>query len=406
MGELFRRYWIPALLSEELAGPDCAPVRVRLLGEDLVAFRDTAAKVGIIDAHCPHRRAPLFFGRNEEGGIRCVYHGWKFDACGTCTDMPNEPADSPFRQKVKITAYPTFEAAGMVWTYMGPEAEQPPRPDFEWLRAPANCVFVSKTYESCNWLQALEGGLDTSHSSFTHNNDIQDKNSLRSKATAPKLEVEKTPYGYQYVGIRDLKDRGNFVRAYQYIMPAQQMRGAMLNWKSGAMEAVPSIAGHIWTPIDDTHVWVYNFIYASDPAIALTPEFIKEHEHKFGRGADDVLPAYRLTRNAANDYLIDREVQRTRTFTGIEGINTQDYALQEGMEHPFCDRTQERLGTADLAIIAARKLLLEAVREVAEGKQPRGVDPQPYHGVRAAEKIIDKNVDWRIAMAEDIRAKF
>lgn len=406
MGEVFRKYWIPALLSEELPEPDCPPVRVRLLGEDLLAFRDSEGKLGLIDAYCPHRRAPLFWGRNEECGIRCVYHGWKFDVEGNCMDMPNEPAESNFKNKVSIKAYPCWEKGNVIWTYMGPADDQPPVPDYEWLRAPETHYNMSKTFEACNWLQALEGGIDTSHSSFTHNNNINDKNALRQRATAPKLEVEKTDYGFTYVGIRDLKEDGVYVRGYQYIMPAQQMRGAMVRWKDGKMEQFPSIAGHIWVPIDDGHVWVYNFIYSSEPSIPFTPEFVLKHETEFGRGPEDVLPGYRLKRNPSNDYLIDREVQRTRTFTGIEGINTQDYALQETMEKPFCDRSQERLGTADTAIIAARQLLLEATRNVEAGKPVRGLDPIKHGYVRGCDKLLAPGTHWKEGMKEEFVAKY
>src|SRR5271167_594357 len=158
MGQLFRRYWIPAALSEQLPEPDGPPVRCRLLGEDLVAFRDTAGRAGLVGAFCPHRRAPLFFGRNEECGLRCVYHGWKFDRTGACVDMPSEPPDSLFKTKVAIEAYPTWEGGG-VWAYLGPKELQPAPPDYEWVRAPATHRFVSKTFEQANWLQALEGGL-------------------------------------------------------------------------------------------------------------------------------------------------------------------------------------------------------------------------------------------------------
>ncbi|MCL6593139.1 MAG: Rieske 2Fe-2S domain-containing protein [Alicyclobacillus sp.] len=174
MGHVFRRYWVPALLSEELPEPDCPPVKVRLLAEDLVAFRDSTGRVGLFEAYCPHRRAHLFWGRNEECGLRCAYHGWKFDVDGRCVDMPNEPPDSRFKQNVRIPAYPCWEKGGIIWTYMGPPALQPPTPDYEWLRAPETHRFVSKTFEDCNYLQALEGGIDTSHSSFAHNNNLRD----------------------------------------------------------------------------------------------------------------------------------------------------------------------------------------------------------------------------------------
>ncbi len=408
MGEVWRRYWIPALLTEELPEPDSDPVRVELLGEKLVAFRDSSGKVGLIDRYCPHRRVELFFGRNEECGLRCVYHGWKFDAEGNTVDMPNEPDESTFKHKVKIKAYPTWEAAGVVWTYMGPKEDMPPKPDYEWLRAPSNYVHVSKTYEDCNWVQGLEGGIDTSHSSFVHNENIHDTNALRAKCKNPKLEVEKSPSGFAYVGIRDLKEAGVYIRGYQFIMPAQQMRGAMVKWKTGDQEEFPSIAGHIWVPINDEATWVFNFIYSGSPEIPFTEEFVLEHETQFGRGPDDVLPGYRLKRNPSNDYLIDRDLQRNKTFTGITGINTQDYALQETAERPFVDRSLERLGTADTAIITARQLLLEAATQLENGdKNLRGLDPTTHSQVRGCDKLFPPgNIDWRVALKDDLTAKF
>src|ERR1700722_15299749 len=166
MGNLFRRYWIPAALSEQLADPDGAPLRVRLLGEDLVAFRDTDGNVGLVSAFCPHRRAPMFFGRNEDCGLRCVYHGWKFDTTGACVDMPSEPPDSLFKTKVSIEAYPTWEGGGVIWAYLGPKELQPAPPDHELVRAPATHRYVSKTFQDCNYLQALEGGIDPTHATI------------------------------------------------------------------------------------------------------------------------------------------------------------------------------------------------------------------------------------------------
>ena len=194
-GDLFRRYWQPVALSSELPEADGAPIRVRLLGEDLIAFRDTNGDIGLVDAFCPHRRAPMFFGRNEECGLRCVYHGWKFDKDGTCVDMPSEPPDSLFKTKVTIAAYPTFEAGDVIWAYLGAPADMPPKPDFEWMRAPATHRIVSKTYEAANYLQGLEGGLDTSHSSFAHNERLGDRNWIRNRDGAPRLDVERTDYG-------------------------------------------------------------------------------------------------------------------------------------------------------------------------------------------------------------------
>jgi phthalate 4,5-dioxygenase len=404
MGTLMRRYWQPALLTSELPEKDGPPVRVRLLGEDLIAFRDTNGDIGLVDAFCPHRRAPMFFGRNEECGLRCVYHGWKFDKSGACVDMPSEPADSLFKTKVTIAAYPTWEGGGMIWAYLGPADKQPKPPDYELVRAPETHRYTSKTIEDCNWLQALEGGLDTSHSSFAHNLDIKNKSYVRNADTAPRLEVEKTAYGYTYAGIRKI-DGQQYVRAYHYVMPHQQMRGRVQGRKGG-MEKVPTINGHIWVPIDDYTTTVYNWQYSYDPKIPVTPEYAIEHETMYGRGPTDLIPgSFRLKKNFANDYEIDRQLQKQQTFTGITGINTQDMALQEGMGK-VCDRSKEHLGTSDRAIIAMRQLLLEAMDNLEKGIEPRGTDPETYRNVRAVDKMVPLDLPWREALGDELLAKF
>jgi phenylpropionate dioxygenase-like ring-hydroxylating dioxygenase large terminal subunit len=403
-GELFRRYWQPALLAHELADPDGAPVRVRLLGEDLVAFRDTNGRIGLVEAFCPHRRAPLYFGRNEDCGLRCVYHGWKFDVEGRCVDVPSEPEDSTLADKVRITAYPTAERGGIVWAYMGPRDKMPEPPDYEWLRAPETHRHVSKTFESCNYLQALEGGLDTSHSSFLHNNRLGDKSDFRQRDTAPRIDVEKTDYGYYYVSTRKAGADGNYVRVYQYLMPNQQLRGGITS--SRGRNEIPKIDGHIWVPIDDEHTHVYNLMYGYDESAPITPEFAAEFEKFSGRGKDELIPGtFRLKRNLENDFLIDRQRQKTKTFTGIEGLNTQDFALQEGMG-PIVDRSKEHLGTSDKAIIQMRALLLEATREVERGERPKGADPNTHRGVRPYDGIVPHEVDWRTALSGETVAKW
>lgn len=405
MGTLFRRYWIPAALASELAEPDGAPVRIPLLGEKLVGFRDTEGKIGILADACPHRLAPMFFGRNEECGLRCVYHGWKFDVSGTCTDMPSEPPDSLFKSKVNIRAYPAYEAGGIVWTFMGPSELMPPPPDFELCRAPATHRFVSKTFEACNWLQALEGGLDTAHSSFAHNLDINDPEFLRSRNTYPRLEVEKTGYGYTYAGIRRLSAEEQYVRAYHYVMPSMQIRGAVSGRKGGVRD-IPTINGHIWIPIDDVSCHAYNWMYSYDPAIPITPQYALQFETAYGRGPDDMIPGtFRLKRNAENDYLIDRDLQRRQTYTGIVGVNTQDFALQEGMG-PVVDRSQEHLGTSDRAIIAARQLLLEATEAAQRGEPVRGTDPAASKKIRAFDATLPLAADWHDAFKGELVARF
>ena len=395
MGDTMRRYWMPALLSSELPHPDSDPLRVRLLGEDLVAFRDTNGAVGLIQNNCPHRGASLFFGRNEEAGIRCVYHGWKFDVEGTCVDMPNEPAESDFKHKVKATAYPTEERAGLVWVYMGPSEKRPPLPNMEWMRAPAGHTWISKTYEACNYLQAMEGGLDTSHSSFLHRDlSAEGLANPRARSTAPRLEVLNTDYGYMYASIRPLpEDRQNFVRIYHYVMPFYQLRAG------GPAKTLGNTDGHMWVPIDDVTCWAWNFHFHHDEPQPY--EVWQRYEHGMGRGiAEDYMPGtFKLKANASNDYMLDREVQRTVNYTGIRGTNTQDFAVQESMG-PIYDRTQEHLGSADTAIIQMRRLLLQAVEDVQDGRDPVGSQGEGSR-VRPAQMYLPDNARWTETQLKD-----
>jgi len=392
MGATMRRYWIPALLARELPEPDGPPVRVRLLGEDLVAFRDTRGRVGLLDEFCPHRRASLFFGRNEECGLRCVYHGWKFDVDGRCADMMNEPEERQFKDKVFIASYPTVEVGSVVWAYMGPPERKPAPPDFAWTRVPATHIQVSKVIQESNWLQGLEGGIDTSHAPILHR--VLKADSARAgfkpkdpfvRGKAPTLEVDVTDYGYCYAGIRPLDDSALHVRAYHFILPFHQIR------PSRDEAGVPLIAGHIWVPMDDETTMVYNW------AMTARDEPLPEGERlesRLGNGPGDVdQTTFRSRRNRANNYLQNREVQRRETFTGIDGINVQDRAVQESMG-PIVDRSLEHLGPADRAVIQARRLLLEAVRSVQDGGAPRGVAPT-YYPLRAAEAVVARGTDWR-----------
>jgi phenylpropionate dioxygenase-like ring-hydroxylating dioxygenase large terminal subunit len=401
-GKLFRRYWWPMCLSSELPEPDGAPLRVRLLGEDLIAFRDTTGSVGLVEAYCPHRRAPLFFGRNEECGIRCVYHGWKFDRNGDCVDMPSEPAGTTLQAKVKILAYPCVEKGGVVWAYMGPKELQPEEPDYEWTRAPATHRYVSKTFENCNYLQALEGGLDTAHSSFAHYNKLGDRANLRQHDRAPNIEVERTDYGYYYVSQRNV-DEGKYVRVYHYVMPAQQLRASIIGYE-GVRNKPARLDGHIWAPIDDHTTFVYNIMCAPHPEDELKPDAVETREHAAGRGREDSIPGtFRLKRNQSNDYLIDRQMQKTQNYTGIVGVNTQDFALQEGMG-PICDRSKEFLGTSDKAIVAMRRILLEAIAVNEKGGTPRALHPDTYRKVRAYDRVVPAGQDWRKVMEKDLVA--
>ena len=402
MGKYMRRFWWPLCLSTELPERDGAPLRVRILGEDLVAYRDTNGDVGLVEAYCPHRRAPLFFGRNEECGIRCVYHGWKFDRHGNCVDMPSEPAGTTLQAKVKILAYPTIEKGGVIWCYMGPKELQSEAPDYEWTRAPATHRYVSKTFENCNWLQAIEGGLDTAHSSFAHNNKLGDRANLRQHDKAPQLDVERTDYGYYYVSTRNV-DTGKYYRVYHYVMPAQQLRASIIGYE-GTRNNPARLDGHIWVPIDDFTTHVYNIMCAPHPEDELEPAAVEKRETAAGRGKDDVIPGtFRLKRNQSNDYFIDRQMQKTQNFTGIVGVNTQDFALQEGMG-PICDRSKEFLGTSDKAIVAMRRLLLDAISQNEKGGTLRALHPDTYRTVRAYDRVIPESANWKEAMAKDVVA--
>ena len=406
MGHVFRRYWLPALLASELPEPDGAPVRVRLLGEDLVAFRDSQGAMGLVDAYCPHRRAPMFLARNEKCGLRCVYHGWKFDTHGACLDMPTEPKDSAYKDKIRIKSYPVWEGAGMIWAYMGPAAEMPPPPDMELTRAPATHRFVSRTVQDCNYLQALEGGLDSSHATILHNITIGDLSFLDDyERTTPKLDVQLTDYGFQYSGIRKSGDR-HWVRVYQYIMPVTQIRGRIAPVRGEKTPPkIPLISGHYWVPIDDVTVSVINFSYSADPEIPLTRDFALASEADYGRGENDLLPDLRLKKRGSNDYLIDRDLQKTQSFTGITGINTQDVAVQEGMG-PIVDRSEEHLGSTDRAIVQMRRLLLEATRSVEAGRRPRGVDSATYRHARAVDHFAQAEADIPALIAREVKARF
>ena len=400
MGRTLRRYWMPALLASELGEPDGPPVRVRLLGEDLVAFRDTQGRIGLIDELCPHRLASMYFGRNEECGLRCVYHGWKFDVTGACTDMMNEPEEHDFKHKIHTTAYPTIELGGLIWAYLGPAEKMPPPPKFAWTQVPETQRHVTKVMQESNWLQGLEGGLDTSHAPIMHRllTDSSTRGGFKPsnpfvKGKAPKLVVDITDYGYQYAGIRELGETDHHIRAYHFILPFHQIRPSLS--ETGA----PTDAGHMWVPIDDENTMVYNWVFSKN-GTDLNEE--DRMERSLGNGPLHVdQKTFRSHANKTNDYLIDRKVQREETWTGIEGINAQDRAIQESMGR-IVDRSREHLGPADKAIIQARKKLREAVRVVEAGGTPDGLGTT-YYDIRAEEGILPRGADWRKELTVHMR---
>ncbi|HLF79146.1 MAG TPA: Rieske 2Fe-2S domain-containing protein [Dehalococcoidia bacterium] len=405
MGNLLRRYWQPALLSSELPAADCPPVRVRLLGEDLIAFRNTEGGVGLVANACPHRGASLFFGRNEESGLRCVYHGWKFDVEGTCVDMPSEPAESNFKSKVRVVAYPTRESGGVVWTYMGPADKQPGFREIVSPSLPQENWRASKIYGMCNWVQGLEGNIDASHTSFLHRNlsfeklvpDETDKPGYPSLNmtfliwafdAAPELEVHDTWYGFRYTGLRDTPGGYRHARVTDYIFPAITYIPAA---PVGGNDCI------IMVPIDDTHHWRY---HVSTKVPVKLRDGMSQQGPAGNRRPGGIMARPWLPEN---DYLIDREKQRTQSYTGIDGgAIPQDQAVTESMGDIY-DRTHEHLGTTDKAIIRMRRMLIGAARDLAKGIEPPVLDAmRSYDSFRPSEKILAKTEDWRsLGTADD-----
>jgi phthalate 4,5-dioxygenase oxygenase subunit len=398
---------MPALLSRELPKPDCPPVRVKLLGENLVAFRDSEGRTGLLDEFCAHRRASLFLGRNEQGGLRCVYHGWKYDTNGNCLDTPNEPPESRFNDRIRLKAYPTTELGGVIWAYMGPKEKMPPLPMFEWTQAPDSHRHVTKIVEECNWLQALEGGIDTSHSSFLHRSltakttkEGVGPGTYHARVTAPIQEIDLTNYGFVYTSIRSLGDEGNYVRVYHYVMPFHQLRPYQIDYQLRPKK--PEVSGHMWVPMDDENCMVYNWTYTFGEEPMSEKERLHFDHHTL-QGSDQRTPDFKKLRNKQTDWCIDRMVQRTETFTGIEGFTLQDHAIQESMG-AIVNRTEEHLGSSDKGVVAARLMLLKGVRCLQENADPPGVQPT-YSRIRAIEKVLPKEVFWKDSLRAEIFAR-
>jgi nitrite reductase/ring-hydroxylating ferredoxin subunit len=382
MGNLFRRYWLPALLAEELPEADCPPVRLKLLGEDLVAFRTTSGRPAVLDTWCPHRNANLFWGRNEQDGLRCVYHGWKFDADGSCVDMPNEPPRSRFAEKIKQPAYQAVDAGGVIWVYMGPPELSPAVPELEWTLVPESQRSVSKRIQACNWLQNLEGEVDSSHANFLHANLGPDRrpirNDERDEDLHPVFSVLETDYGLAICARRDAGPDKYYWRITPFMLPSYTI--------------IPGTFGGSYTftgavPRDATTM------------IGITATWNTEHEIP-KRPFVDVDEDYFPLQNKGNDYLIDREAQKTVSFTGIRGVRVQDMAVQEDQRGPISDRTTEHLGSSDTGVIATRRRVLRQARALEKGIEP----PQPARAeayrVRSMAVVADRAVPWQELMQQ------
>jgi phthalate 4,5-dioxygenase oxygenase subunit len=384
-GDLFRRYWLPALHVEELPENDCPPVRVKMLCERLIAFRDSEGRFGLIDEFCAHRGVSLWFGRVEEGGLRCAYHGWKYDVTGQCLEVPSEPENSNFCEKVKLTGYPLVQVGDILWAYFGDPAQQPDLPEFEFVQVPSEQTYTSKRWQESNWLQALEGGIDSSHVSWLHSGGLKSDplfmgtkgNEYNLNDLRPFFEVAEYDGGL-FIGARRNAEEGKY---YWRITP----------WVMPSFTIVPPrgdhpVHGHFWVPIDDENCWVYTFDY--HPTRALTAEERQAMKDGYGVHSRNIPGTYRPQENKDVDYLIDREAQkRGETFSGVRGIAQQDASLQESMG-PIVDRTKERLVSSDTGIIKARQKLRKAVEALRdEGITPPGVDAV-HHRVRSAAIVL------------------
>jgi phenylpropionate dioxygenase-like ring-hydroxylating dioxygenase large terminal subunit len=406
MGQLMREYWLPAAKSSEVTAQG-DPLRLMLLGEKLIAFRDETGRVGVMDHRCPHRCASLFFGRNEPGGIRCVYHGWKFDADGNCTDMPNLPADQVFMQKVKAKAYRATERSGLIWVYMGARAEAPPMPEIEATLLDETELQPMFAQRECNWLQALEGDIDTSHFGFLHvgsvrPDQVSEDNLLRYQVgnRAPAYHVADTDWGTMYSAYRPAEDDKTYWRFAHFGFP-------FWTWVPQG-DMMDRVQARAWVPMDDTHTMFVSLTWKkmtrmpplkggrAIPGAKAELDYLPQTADWYGR--------WRPAANAANDYLIDRDAQRNDViYTGISHIHMQDQAITESMGD-IVDHSFEHLAPSDQMITRTRRRLLLAARALRDkGTVPPGVDdPEVYARARSGEAVMP-GTDWRQVYEERLK---
>ena len=401
MGALMREYWVPAGLSSELPDKGGPPVRIRLLGEDLIAFRVSSGAVGLVKNACPHRGASLFYGRNEEDGLRCVYHGWKFDECGTCVDMPSEPAESRFKDKVRAVAYPCVERNGVIWAYLGRRPTPPPLPDLEPMMTEGSSIQVYQ--RECNWVQALEGDIDTGHTVFLHLGHVSPdevppgtwaRYALGERA--PRYEVVDTEFGVMYGAHRPAEPDSEYWRIANFLFPFYAMV------PTGVLGL--EIRVRAWVPMDDEHTLAYTINLAAPPPnrhvgrqVVGPVETLPNNSDWYGR--------FRPVPNQNNDYLIDRKEQKDISYTGISAIFMQDQAVTESMG-PIYDRTEEHLGSSDQMVIRTRKRLIDAARALRDrGEIPPGVDRPEIYGVRSGGVVLPRGADWLAATQELRKAR-
>ena len=408
MGRLMRRHWVPALLSEQVARCDGAPVRLQLFGEKFVAFRDSEGKLGLLGEFCPHRKASLAFARNEECGLRCLYHGWKFDTEGNVIDMPSEPKASALPEKTKHLSYPTREAGGFVWTYMGPPEAMPEFEAPPWAPHEEARVAIARVELPCNWAQIMEGQIDSAHSSTLHSSDMRPaKGDAAAKGDHwvrpstdknPRIQVQLTNYGMRYAAIRRPIVSANthdYVRITTYVAPFTALIPPNSTYNLAS----------VIVPRSDTSSYFHFIAWAEGEQAGIDTEAWRRFCVLVV--GEDVDAHFRpIKRHAHNDYLQDRAAMENGSFTGILGIPNQDIAMWESMG-PIADRTQERLGASDIAIVQFRRLMIDAANAYKEeGRVIGHLTPRLAQAkLRSYQGVVEKSVPWRTLGASDEEAK-
>ena len=403
MGRMMRHYWLPALMSDEIEAGG-APQHVRLLGEDLVAFRDSSGRVGLLEELCPHRGASLLLARNEDCGLRCLYHGLKVDVSGAVVDMPTIPDAAGYKARVRAVSYPVMEAGGIVWAYMGPEGKAPAPMNFEFTTLPLDHSVILKVRIDCNWVQCLEGVIDSAHTNYLHTDvfkpsaglsqSVYRDESLKKDTTVgrpsmdgqPRLDVQDTSYGFRYAAIRRPvadADKNAYIRMTLFVAPIYGLFPAQAGW--GSIQA--------FVPIDDEHTMLYFVRYNHNRAV----DAGERKRHLDWSGSAFGGP---VARTRENRWLQDREaMKRGESHSGIRGLQMQDAVVQESMG-PLYDRSKEHLCASDAAVVRMRRLMLQSVQDfVQKGKTPLGLErPVPYEKLRAAELLLPVDRSWKEAV--------
>jgi phthalate 4,5-dioxygenase oxygenase subunit len=401
-GDLMRRYWQPVAVSTELR--PFAPIPVLLMGEDLVLFRDDDGLPGLLGRSCPHRGVDLSFGRCEDGGLRCVYHGWLFSRDGRCLEQPGEPAESSFKNRIRQKAYPCVEKNGLILAYLGP-GEPPAPPTLPFFELPADHVWATRIIQECNYLQGLEGDVDPQHLSFLHRflnaapDAVRDTSAFTANDPAPEILVEDTAYGFRIYAVRDA-DESRYVRVTNFVMPNNSAfaAGQPVDPHVKKLPRSTHYRMHWHVPIDDVTHWKYEMCVRLDGPVDI--EYLRRlFPHQ---------PGEPLERNLHNRYLQDRNEQRTKTFTGIgTTFNDHDRLATESMG-PIFDRSGEHLGATDRGVTLLRRMLLGAIDDVAAGHDPlavqRAAQPDAYAGLVVIEQMVPRDRDVRGFWKTEVRA--